>query len=609
LNLSLSAPIFAAPGDLDPSFSPDGIPGFDLIDFAGAPDEANAVVTQPDGKIVVAGYAEIGGDDDFALVRYNPDGNLDPSFGGDGIVSTDFGGVGSNERVNALVRQPDGKLVAAGFTDVDGDIDLALVRYNIDGSFDGLVCCLFPGNDAARALVLQPDGKLVAAGFTDRDGDLDVALVRFNPDGSLDNSFGVDGRACCFYFGNDVARAVDLQRDGTGRLVVAGFTDFGGSHDFLAVRLNQDGSLDRSFFGGGTSISIGTNRQDEANALVLQPDGRLVTAGFSSDGVESFLALLRLNPDGVLDPSFGFGGGVLTSFGPGSFSIPSGLVLQPDGKLVEAGTSLFFGSDVDGDGIPDGDIDFALVRHNSDGSLDPSFGFGGGTLTLLNAGSADLISALAAQPDGKLVVAGTSIIPGDPASFNFAVARYEVGPFGRLSERSERLSSRALTPGSVSCKGRPVTILGTSGDDMLRGTNDVDVIHGMGGNDSIFSFDGNDIICGGAGKDRLVGGVGNDRLFGQGGADRLFGEAGRDNLDGGGARDVCNAGKGGKRDPKRCERVTGGRPPVSPTPPPSRRFRLGTVSGGATASPPSIRSSVGTDGWEVRGLSEALKQQ
>ena len=90
--LGLSAPSFAIPGDLDPTFNPDGIAGFDLIDIPpGAPDEARAVVTQPDGKIVVAGYALIEGDDDFALLRYNPDGNLDPSFGFNGIVTTHFG--------------------------------------------------------------------------------------------------------------------------------------------------------------------------------------------------------------------------------------------------------------------------------------------------------------------------------------------------------------------------------------------------------------------------------------------------------------------------------------------------------------------------------------
>lgn len=197
--LGLSAPSFATPGDLDPTFNPDGIAGFDLIDFDSGPDAANAVVTQPDGKIVVAGSARIGGDDDFALVRYNPDGNLDPSFGGNGIMTTDFGGVGSDDVINALVLLPDGRLMAAGFLEFQGSRDIALARYNLDDSSDtsfngvGRLCCLFLGNDAALGLVRQFDGRLLAAGFTDFFGTLDITVVRFLENGTLDPSFGVGG--------------------------------------------------------------------------------------------------------------------------------------------------------------------------------------------------------------------------------------------------------------------------------------------------------------------------------------------------------------------------------------------------------------------------------
>lgn len=612
--LGLSAPTFAVPGDLDPTFNSDG---FDLLDFAGDHDAARAVVMQPDGKIVVAGSARIAGHDDFALIRYNPDGNLDPSFGGgDGIVTTAFvdGNENFNGGIKSLVLQPDGKLVAAGFTDLFGTVDIALVRYNVDGTIDrtfgrdGLGCfsftdddaCFLLGRDEPFALVRQPDGRLVVAGFTEALGTRDIVILQFLENGFVDRQFG-------FGFvpnGSSVVRSLSgtalearalLRQPNDGRLVAAGFTIESGNEDFVLFRLNPNGdSFDTSFFNtGGKRISFGTNRQDRANALVLQPDGKLVATGSSIDGVESSFALVRLNPNGVFDAGFGFGGGVLTSFGPGSFNLASSLVLQPDGKLVEAGTAL----------VPSGEIDFALVRHNSDGSLDPGFGFGGGTLTLLNQGGDDLVLALAAQPnDGKLVAAGTSGSILDPPSLNFAVARYEVGPFGRLSTRSEVQTSRALTPGSMSCKGQPVTILGTPGNDMLRGTIGDDVIHGMGGNDQIFGFDGNDIICGGTGKDRLVAGIGDDLLLGQGGNDRLFGQAGRDTMDGGAGRDSCKPGPGGRRKLKGCERA-GGRAPADPPAPPRRRFQLNTFAGGATASPPSIRSSAGTGGWELRGLS------
>jgi uncharacterized delta-60 repeat protein len=596
--MMLALPVLAAaaPGDLDPSFNQDGI---DVVDFpaaagfASAPDEVRAVVTQPDGKVIVAGYANILGDDDFALARYNPDGSLDAGFGFGGLQATHFGG---NERATALLLQPDGRIVAAGFTDRDGDLDFALARYNPDGGLDssfggdGGTCCFFFQNDGARALALQPDGKIIAAGVTDRDGDLDVALMRFNPDGSLDSGFGNGGHACCFFFGDDAARALVLQPD--GRLVIAGVTNEAGHQDFAISRYLADGTLDPSFGGGGLRISIDTDRQDEANALVLQPDGKLVTAGFSSDGVESDLALVRQNPDGSLDTGFGFGGGVLTSFGPGSFDVPLALLRQSDGKLVEAGTSLFFGADVDGDGAPDGDIDFAVVRHHGDGSLDTGFGFGGGTLTLFSPGSVDIAFGLAAQPDGQLVAAGTSIVPGDPASFNFAVARYDGGLTGRSTDR---LGARA----NLRCQGRVVTIRGTSGNDRLRGTNGADVIHGLAGNDLISGFDGNDIVCGGRGRDRLLGGNGRDRLFGDGADDRLYGEKGRDTLDGGPGRDVCNPGKGGKSGPV-CEVIDRRPPPARDrlTPPPAKPFRLGTV-GPAVSNSPS-RGPART--WRARTL-------
>jgi hypothetical protein len=191
---------------------------------------------------------------------------------------------------------------------------------------------------------------------------------------------------------------------------------------------------------------------------------------------------------------------------------------------------------------------------------------------LFNPGSVDIAFGVSALPDGRLVAAGTSIIPGDPTTFNFAVARYDGGITGRISER---LGARA----SLRCQGKLVTIIGTNGDDRLRGTNGPDVIHGLGGNDLISGFDGGDIICGGRGRDRLLGGNGSDQLFGDGGNDRLYGERGRDTLDGGPGADVCNPGRGGISSPV-CDTVNRRAPPVRDrlTPPPPKPFRLGTTA-------------------------------
>ena len=165
LTLSLALLGEGAPGDLDPTF---GVGGKVTTDFGGY-DSANALVLQPDGKLVAAGVRSTS-DLDFALARYLPDGSLDPTFGVGGKVTTDFG---SSDVASALVLQPDGKLVAAGGVQFDGPGDFALARYLPDGSLDptfgvgGKVTTDFGGIDGASALVLQPDGKLVAAGSSD----------------------------------------------------------------------------------------------------------------------------------------------------------------------------------------------------------------------------------------------------------------------------------------------------------------------------------------------------------------------------------------------------------------------------------------------------------
>ncbi len=154
-----------------------------LTDFDGGADAADALVIQSDGKLVAAGFS-FSGPFGFALARYNSDGSLDGTFGSSGLVRTSF----LTCCVNALVLQPDGKLVAAGVgrSDIGGDFDFALARYNANGSLDtdfgngGLVLTEF-GRDhesSASALVLQSDGKLVAAGQSDA-GDNTFALARY----------------------------------------------------------------------------------------------------------------------------------------------------------------------------------------------------------------------------------------------------------------------------------------------------------------------------------------------------------------------------------------------------------------------------------------------
>lgn len=577
----------AAPGDLDPSFDADGR----VLSNLSLSENALALVAQPDGRLVAAGFSGEALDTDFALVRYNPDGGLDTSFGQGGVVRTPLGPSDSFAAVLGLLRQADGKLVAAGFSFVDPTrrFDFTLVRYNPDGSLDpgfgenGVVHTDFFGPlEAAFGVVQQSDGKLVAAGFsaacisacgtTSEVFDSNFALARYNLDGSLDTTFNNTGRSMVFFEGGllEGATGVVLQPD--GRMVAAGESNGtpDGTGDFAFIRLNPDGSLDTSFgsLGGGALIPFSEGATDAANAaLVIQPDNKLVAGGFSNSAGDPDFALVRLNPDGRLDTSFGLlGGRALISFGTGRVESVLALTIQPGGRLVAGGFSQ-----------TGGDSDFALARFNPDGSLDASFGPLGRRLTPFSAGSIDSAAALAIAPDGKLVAAGGSNAGGD---FDFALARYF------LVDEPRPVVQR--------CAGQPVTIMGTSQSETIRGTDGPDVILGLGGRDTIRGRGGDDVICGGSGNDRLVGGEGKDRLLGGRGDDRLFGDVGRDRMDGGSGRDVCR-GLGDAR--KSCESRTARRPidprtPLPACPPAANVPGCGLVRNNASATVRSAISSM-----------------
>jgi uncharacterized delta-60 repeat protein/uncharacterized repeat protein (TIGR01451 family) len=270
-------------------------------DFAGDLDHALDVAVQEDGKIVAAGYARrFATSYDFALARYNADGSLDTTFGGDlpfpapgdGKVTTDF--AGGLDIAHGVAIQGDGKIVAAGwaFAPVSGTQDFSddfgLARYNIDGSLDptfgvvGKVTTDFGGDlDYASDVAIQEDGKIVAAGVARVPGN-DFALARYNTDGSLDPTFDGDGKVTTGFAGFDSAYGMAIQAD--GRIVAAGLTLAGRfSADFALARYNTDGSLDPTFNGDGKVTTDFAGRDDEADAVAIQgDDGKIVAAGTSS---------------------------------------------------------------------------------------------------------------------------------------------------------------------------------------------------------------------------------------------------------------------------------------------------------------------------------------
>jgi uncharacterized delta-60 repeat protein len=421
----------AASGDLDASF---GSTGTVRTDFRGNFDEANAVVIQRDGKIVAAGSSFSGSNtvEDFIVARYNPNGSQDNNFGNNGKVTTDF--FRSVDSIGAIVIQPDNKILVAGFAQLAGSGSsprvFALARYTSDGRLDpsfgsgGSLTTSFGGSFAAASdVMLQPDGKIVVAGTADfnpavPNGGLDFALARYNANGSLDGGFGNGGKVVFDFFGGfNQANAAVLQPD--GKIIVVGSASSDSSNQdigFALARFNSDGSADFSFGNGGKQITHFLDAGSQAKGVVLQPDGKIVVAGTAPDSATrgpggTVFALARYNSDGGLDSSFGSSGLTAIPFSNSATEQANALVLSPDGKIIVAGAAFAtFATPPD----------FAVARYNSDGSLDTGFG-SGGTLTTDFAGAPDLAQAVAIQSDGKVVAAGKTF----RNNYDLALARYE----------------------------------------------------------------------------------------------------------------------------------------------------------------------------------------
>jgi uncharacterized delta-60 repeat protein len=400
--------LHAAPGDLDLSF---GGGGKVTTAIGTGGDFGYSVIQQADGKLVVAGTSYNGSNDDFALARYNANGTLDTGFDGDGKVITDMGS--SYDYGSSVIQQVDGKLVVAGTS----NNDFALARYNADGSldtsFDGdgkVTTAIGASTDVGYSVIQQADGKLVVAGYSWNGSSYDFALVRYNADGSLDASFDGDGIVTtAIGAANDYAQSVIQQAD--GKLVVAGYSWNGSNDDVALVRYNTDGSLDTGFDGDGkVTTAIGTG-YDEGYSVIQQADGKLVVAGTSYNGSSNDFALVRYNADGSLDASFDGDGIVTTAIGAGD-DYGRSVIQQADGKLVVAGSS-WNGSN----------NDVALVRYNEDGSLDTSFDGDGKVTTAIGAGD-DFGRSVIQQADGKLVVAGHS---SNGNNYDVALVRYDSG--------------------------------------------------------------------------------------------------------------------------------------------------------------------------------------
>ncbi len=322
------AEAIAAPGDLDTTFAGDGKAraGFGLGLSRGY-----AVAAQADGKLVVAGEGSVSSTFEIAVVRYNADGSLDASFGDEGSVFVPSGG-GGETRATAVKIQTDGKIVVAGYT-YSADFQ-QIIRH-------------------------------------------EVILIRFNANGSLDTSFDSDGKVTASFgiTGENAAYALAIQAD--GKLVVAGSSGSGSAVDFALARFNADGSLDNPFDGDGlATTSIGAT-SEEAYGAAIQSDGKILVAGSSYSGPTSGIdfTVVRYNTDGSLDDLFGSGGKAVVDASNGGNDIAYGVALDSAGSAVVAGEAngMFGAIRILGDNPPDCDYslspasDYLPARGGSSG--------------------------------------------------------------------------------------------------------------------------------------------------------------------------------------------------------------------------------------------------
>ena len=383
------------------------------VSVVAQPANALQICTVSNGSGTVAGANVT----NVAVNCTTPSANsaLDLSFGSAGKVTSPGSGFAA-----AVAVQADGKIVTAGggFT---------LTRHNADGSPDagfgtlGRVNTVFNtgASGTAADVAIQPDGKIVVAGRT-RDttipGGDNFGVRRYNADGSPDTGFGTLGLASVDFAGlQDEAFAVALQSD--GKIVVAGTASSGAGvlTDLALARLNSNGSVDASFGKAGKQLTDVAGGFDSLADMVIQPDDKIVVLGNISNAGSNIIelpALVRYSSTGIPDASFGTLGKVIDVKGQPA----NALALQADGKIVVGGASA------------PGTINsaFAVKRYLADGQTDNGFGTAGLVSTPFAAGSVSSGRAVAVQADGKIVLAGETS-GGGAFVFDIALVRYTPG--------------------------------------------------------------------------------------------------------------------------------------------------------------------------------------
>ena len=417
------------------TFAASATPGIVIAEI-GSDSYGRSVAIDGDGKIVVAGSATDNSGDHFAVARFDTDGSLDATFDTDGTVMTTIAYL--NEQGRSVAIDGDGKTVVVGSTYLNtAAYAFALARYNTDGSLDttfdtdGKVTTILgsSGNSShAYDVAVQTDGKIVVVGdATNTGNNVDFAVARYNTDGSLDTTFDTDGMVTtAIGSGHDIGYGAAI--DGNGKIVVVGYSSNGTDNDVAVVRYNTNGSLDTTFGTGGKVTTDFGSGNDIGYGVAIDSNGKIVVVGSANNGTNDDFAVIRYNVDGTLDTAFDTDGKLTTAFGSGNDNARS-VAIDSNFKIVVAGSTA----------NSEGFTDAVVARYTVNGVLDTGFDTDGKVITDAGTGSAsDSISGIdvVIQGDGKILVAGTKTLYNTeydrPERGYFSVIRYNTD--GSLDE-------------------------------------------------------------------------------------------------------------------------------------------------------------------------------
>ncbi len=433
------------------------------IGSGSSDDLGNAVAVTNVGKAVVVGATDTdpgaGANYDFAVARYNEDGTLDTTFGGDGIVTVPIGPGSNQDIADAVAIQDDQKIVVAGraFMGIPGTgYDFGVIRLNTDGTLDtgfdgdGIATTAIAsgiGDDSPHAVAIQSDGQIVVAGSSNGD----FSLARYGGgNGALDPSFdgpggSGDGRFSTDF--GDIDTLYDIAINSvSNQIVAAGETLNGTDTDFALARYNvSDGSLDPAFDGPGSGngkFATDFGSDEAANAVAIQPDNKIVVAGYTATGGDLDFALARYSDtDGSLDTTFDGDGGSGNGKFATEMSVASGLDLatgvaieRSGGPNSGPGMTIVAGGYADGGA---GGTDFAAARYAiADGKLDTTFsGDGKATVPIASGNAQDLANGMAVDAQNRIVLAGQA--PGGATGNDFAVARLDAAQLFNVNDSQD----------------------------------------------------------------------------------------------------------------------------------------------------------------------------